>query len=110
MLAATQYQLACAPGRCIQFDAGVAVTLEFFLDPGEELGPGRLRADITAIDATGEHRDEEQSKGGDDQCPGQVNEILRPERKTKHMKLAAGQIKQHGLAALPLHPGKREVQ
>ena len=83
-------QLVAAHRSLVQLDALVAVAFGDLLAPHVDPGPHALRAGIATPDATGEHGDEEQAEGADDQQPGQQHEVLRPEGGAEDVELALG--------------------
>ncbi len=103
-------QLVAAHRGLVQLDALVAVAFGDLLAPHVDPGPHALRAGIAAPDATGEHGDEEQAEGADDQQPGQQHEVLRPEGGAEDVELALGQVPPDGLAAAPVEPDGTEVE
>ena len=69
-----------------------------------------MRAGVAAPDAPGQHGDKEQAEGSDDQGGRDQDEILRPQGQGKQMDLAAAQVPEHRLLAVPVEPGSGKEQ
>ena len=102
VLGALAQQLVRAPRRRVELHARAAVALGPALHPQEDLGPHRLRTGVAAPQAAGDRGEEEQRQRGDDQQPGEEDEILRPEHQAEDVELARRQVEQHRLAAVPV--------
>ena len=105
VLGGLQPELARVERRGVEFHALVAVALDDLLNPQEDLGIDGLRARVSAPEPAGHGGEEEQRQRGDDEQRGQVDEVLRPEDEAEDVELAMDEIEEHGLAAVPLHPG-----
>jgi hypothetical protein len=68
-----------------------------------------LRTGVPAPDTAGQHGEKEQRKRRDDQQPGQIEKILRPEGEPQNVEFAFGQVEQDALASVPCEPGQNEV-
>src|SRR5690606_27858135 len=104
MLGSAPGQFLQRPGRGIELDALATVALGDLLDAHEDPGPYALRAGVAAPNAAGQHGDEEQAEGSDDQDGRKQDEILRPEGRAEDMELAVVQVPEHGLATIPVDP------
>ena len=71
------------------------------------ISPGRTqeRPQDSQTQRQGGETAEEQRQGGDNQQPGKIEEILRPERQAEDVELASRQIQQDGLVTIPGQPG-----
>ncbi|MCY1500230.1 hypothetical protein D9M68_342690 [compost metagenome] len=98
------------PGRGVELDALVALALGELLDAHEHPGPHALRAAVAAPHAAGEHGDEEQAEGADDQERREQDEILRPEGRAEDVELPRAEVPEHRLATVPVQPGGAEEQ
>ena len=96
--------------RFVELHALVAITFSDFLRPHEHPGEDALWAGVAAPHATGEYGNKKQAEGGDDQQRGEQDEILRPIRRAKDIKLALRQVPPDGLTAVPGQPYGAEVQ
>jgi len=104
VLGALDAQLAGIERCLIELDAGIAVAFDPVFDPHEQLGIDRLRAGVTAEQAAGNRRYQEQRIGGNNEQGGQVNDILWPEDGTENVELAFDEVEQDGLATVPFQP------
>ncbi|MCY1413417.1 hypothetical protein D9M71_288470 [compost metagenome] len=110
MLGALAQRLFGAGRRLVELHALVAVAFGDLLAPHEDPGPHALRAGVAAPDAAGEHGDEEQAEGGDDQDRREQDQVLRPEGCAEDVEAPLRQVPEHGLAAVPLQPEGAEEQ
>ncbi|MCY1411252.1 hypothetical protein D9M71_266340 [compost metagenome] len=110
MLGALAQQLVGARRGLVQLHALVAVAFGDLFAPHEDPRPHALWAGVAAPDAAGEHRDEEQAEGGDDQDRREQDQVLRPEGRAEDVEAALRQVPEHGLAAVPLQPEGAEEQ
>ena len=106
--------LVAGPGHLVHADARGAVALEETLHGDEEIGPDRLRAGVAAPHAPGQGGDQEQSDGRQDQQPGEVVDLLRPDLDEEEIEPPAREIDQHRLVgrvrpAVPADPGCQVV-
>src|SRR5690606_1923257 len=103
-------EFLCAHRALVELHALVAVALGDLLGPPVDPGVHALRAGVAAPDAAGEHGDEEQTEGADDQQPGQQHEVLRPEGGAEDVELAFRQVPPDGLAVAPVQPDGTEIE
>jgi hypothetical protein len=73
------------------------VALDHALDGVEQIRPYGLRAKISAPDTATDRIHQEQGNGGDDQKPGKIVDLLRPQLDEEKIEAAVGQIDQHRL-------------
>ena len=90
------------------------VALDPALDRIEQIGPHRLRAEIAAPDAAADRVHQEQRDRGDDQQPGEVIDLLRPQLDEEEIEAAVRQIDQHRLVgraepAIPAHERQQVI-
>src|SRR5439155_14373955 len=100
-------ELRRALGRVVSHPLA-AVALDHALDGIEQIGPDRLRAEITAPDATADSVHQEQRQGSYDQQPSEVIDFLRPQLDEEEIEAAVRQVDQHRLVwrtqtAIPSH-------
>lgn len=103
-------ELVAAHGGFVELHALVAVTLGDLFAPHENPGPHALRAGVATPHPAGEHSDEEQAEGGDDENAREQDEVLRPDGGAEDVELAFGQVPPHGLVPSPVQPHGAEVQ
>jgi hypothetical protein len=109
-----QAELADGPRRLVEFDAGVAVTLDQFLDLDEKVGPDRLRAGIAAPGAAHHRGDEKKADTSHHQKPGHEVELLWPDFDEEEIEAPVGHVEQHGLirrmgSTIPTDPRRQVV-
>ncbi|MNO90208.1 hypothetical protein D3C76_817130 [compost metagenome] len=110
MLGELAQELVAAHGGFVELHALVAVALGDLLAPHEDPGPDALRAGIPAPDPAGEHGDEEQAEGADDQQAGEQDEILWPEGGAEDVELPLGEVPPYGLPVIPGQPDSAEIK
>ena len=96
------------PGTGIALEMLAPVALDPALDGLEQVGPYRLRAEITAPDAARDRVHQKQRHRGEDQQAGEVIDLLRPDLDEEEIEAPVGQVDQHRLvrrirAAVPAH-------
>src|SRR5471032_332468 len=110
VLAEFAQELVGAHRRLVQLDALVTVAFGDLFAPHENPCPHALRAGVTAPDAAGVHRDEEQAKRRHDQDAREQDEILGPEGRAKNKEFTLRQVPPYGLVAAPVQPHRAEVE
>src|SRR5450759_1604586 len=85
------------------------LAFDFAFYPQENFRIHRLRAGIAAPQAAGDGSEQEQRKCRDDQQPGEIDEVLRPENQSEDVELARRQVEQNRLALVPSQP-RRAVE
>jgi hypothetical protein len=92
------------PGRGVELLPVAPVALEETLDPHEQIGPDRLRAQVAAPHPSGDCVHEEQGEGRQDQQTHDVVDFLWPQLDEKEIEAAVGEIDQHRLRRLVRAP------
>ena len=114
MLGGALADLGGAPRRRVELDAVAAVALDEPLDPQEEIGPHRLRAEIAAPDAAEQRVRQEQRERGENEQAGEVIDFLRPDFDEEEVEARVREIDQHRLMrlvrpAIPAHERQEVV-
>jgi len=97
--------LGAGHGGLVQLHTGVPVPFHHAFDPHENFRVDRLGTGVTAEQPSGHGGDQEEAVGRDHAQNGQVDDVLGPENQAEEVELPFHQVKQNGLAAIPLQPG-----
>ena len=102
------------PAPFVAEDTLAPVAFDQALHRVEEIGPDRLRTQITAPHPAGHGVHQEQGHGRDDQKAGKIIDLLRPQLDEEEIEPAMRKIDQHGLvgragSAIPAHERQQVI-
>src|SRR5664279_1691964 len=100
--------------RGILYHALAAVTFDQTLDGVEQIRPHGLRAKISAPDTSADRIHQKEGNRRDNQQPGKIVDLLRPQLDEEEIETAIGKVYQHRLigrtqTAIPPHERQQVI-